>query len=82
MKTFSTKIGLSIFSLAKALAEAGMTPLAYMLNVMRDPKVGSKRRDEKQRRTYGTANDLPHPPLEAQCVTCGEYPWGVPEEGT
>ena len=53
-----TKIGLSIFSLAKALAEAGMTPLAYMLNVMRDPKVGPKRRDEKQRRTYGTANDL------------------------
>src|SRR5882762_1580118 len=32
--------------LAKALAEAGMTPLEYMLYVMRDPKVRPERRDE------------------------------------
>src|SRR5947207_13483713 len=32
--------------LAKALAEAGMTPLEYMLYVMRDPNVCPERRDE------------------------------------
>src|SRR6266581_186664 len=35
--------------LAKALAEAGMTPLEYMLYVMRDPKVRPERRDEMAR---------------------------------
>ena len=75
--------------LAKALAEAGMTPLEYMLYVMRDPKVRPERRDEmaKAAAPYLHAKRAPenrdghtippmiytHPPLEAQCLTCGEY---------
>src|SRR5438552_6647720 len=76
-------------SIASLLAAGGVLPKDYMIAVMRDPRASKERRDEmaKAAAPYFHARRAPenrdghtippmiytHPPLEAQCVTCGEY---------
>lgn len=78
--------------IASLLASGGVLPLDYMLEVMRNPKAKQARRDEMARAAapFLHARRAPedkgghvippmiytHPPLEAQCLHCGEYHGG------